>query len=104
MSFRVTVKFQKELLDITTEPTATLLELKNILFDKTCVPVSRQKLVGIKTTLPPHELDGQQLQNISMPKVRDSFQIMLLGNPEVKILKEPDPTQLSNIVDDFEFD
>jgi len=77
-----------------------------LLFDKTCVPIARQKLVGVKSSKPlsPEELDSQQVQNLILPKVRDSFQLMLLGNPEVKILKEPDPSQLSTVVDDFEFD
>jgi len=83
----------------------TLAELKGMLFSKTCVPVANQKIMGVKgQSLSSEELDKQPLQSLTIQKAKDGYQIMLLGNPEVKILKEPDPNVLSNVVDDFEFD
>ena len=79
--------------------TTTITELKQLIYQKTCVRPERQKLLGIKATPKSEKLEESTLRAL---KVKNGTKIMLMGSKEDTIASvNTIPDDLPDIVDDF---
>ncbi len=77
------VKFKKDLISFALDPSSSLLSLKKLLYEKTRVPIERQKLLGISP--PPYPIPDDQLllSQLKLHKTNpNTIMFTLMGTPE----------------------
>jgi len=97
------VQFSKEEIRFAFPMESTLGAVKLELYQRTLVPVERQKIMGVTFKGKPPS-DDLLLQDLQMKKKGGSFFLILFGTPEERLMKEPDPSEQEEIIDDMDWD
>jgi ubiquitin-like domain-containing CTD phosphatase 1 len=101
-------KFMKERIVLTDlHPLTTILEVKEMLQERTRILVKRQKLVGLLAQEGGAKgvIDTLTLNKLKLKSNTTSHQFILMGTPEEHIFVDPsDRDEMTDVIDDFELD
>ena len=105
VAITLVAKYNGEQIELTLHPMTTILEVKEMLQEKTNILVKRQKLLGLvareggaKGVVDSLTLDGLLAKS-------DKHNFILMGTPELHIFVDPaDRDDLPDVIDDFELD